>query len=218
MRWRHPKRGMISPAEFIPLAEETEAIIPMGEWALRTACRDAADGKIPGHRRGQPVAGPVQPRRSGRNDPRDPARDWPVAETAGGRGHGIDADVGPDPRPAYPAQAEVDGHFGGDGRFRHRLFVAGDAARVSVRQDQARPVVREAAAGRRRGGRDRPHRARARRKPRYSGACRRHRDRGAVAFPRARRLRQGPGLSVRKACCAGHLPAAIDAAAQLARG
>lgn len=48
MRWRHPKRGMISPAEFIPLAEETEAIVEMGEWALRTACRDAAAGRIPG--------------------------------------------------------------------------------------------------------------------------------------------------------------------------
>jgi diguanylate cyclase (GGDEF)-like protein len=48
MRWRHPKRGMISPGEFIPLAEETEAIVEMGEWALRTACRDAAAGKIPG--------------------------------------------------------------------------------------------------------------------------------------------------------------------------
>ncbi|HEY0909718.1 MAG TPA: EAL domain-containing protein [Bradyrhizobium sp.] len=47
MRWRHPKRGMVSPAEFILLAEESEAIIPMGEWALRTACRDAVDGKIP---------------------------------------------------------------------------------------------------------------------------------------------------------------------------
>ena len=48
MRWRHPTRGMISPAEFIPLAEETEAIVEMGEWALRTACRDAAAGRIPG--------------------------------------------------------------------------------------------------------------------------------------------------------------------------
>jgi diguanylate cyclase len=48
MRWRHQKRGMISPAEFIPLAEETGAIVGMGEWALRTACRDAADGRIPG--------------------------------------------------------------------------------------------------------------------------------------------------------------------------
>ncbi|MGQ0684154.1 putative bifunctional diguanylate cyclase/phosphodiesterase, partial [Bradyrhizobium sp.] len=48
MRWHHPKRGMISPAEFIPLAEETEAIVGMGEWALRTACRDAAGGHIPG--------------------------------------------------------------------------------------------------------------------------------------------------------------------------
>ena len=48
MRWQHPKRGMVSPAEFIPLAEETEAISGMGEWALRTACRDAAEGRIPG--------------------------------------------------------------------------------------------------------------------------------------------------------------------------
>ena len=48
MRWQHPKRGMILPGEFIPLAEESEAIVPMGEWALRTACRDAASGKIRG--------------------------------------------------------------------------------------------------------------------------------------------------------------------------
>jgi diguanylate cyclase (GGDEF)-like protein len=48
MRWQHPRRGLISPAEFIPLAEDTGAIIAMGEWALRTACRDAAEGRIPG--------------------------------------------------------------------------------------------------------------------------------------------------------------------------
>ena len=42
MRWRHPQRGMISPGDFIPLAEETGLIVEMGSWALERACRDAA--------------------------------------------------------------------------------------------------------------------------------------------------------------------------------
>lgn len=47
LRWNHPKRGLISPAEFIPLAEETGLIAPLGEWVLRSACNEAASWPDP---------------------------------------------------------------------------------------------------------------------------------------------------------------------------
>ncbi|MBC9880016.1 EAL domain-containing protein [Bradyrhizobium sp. INPA01-394B] len=58
LRWRHPERGMVSPAEFIPIAEDTGLINELGEWVLRTACNEAATW--PAHVRLAVNVSPVQ--------------------------------------------------------------------------------------------------------------------------------------------------------------
>jgi diguanylate cyclase (GGDEF)-like protein len=58
LRWRHPVRGMISPADFIPVAEETGLIEEIGQWVLRTACAEAATW--PAHVRVAVNVSPIQ--------------------------------------------------------------------------------------------------------------------------------------------------------------
>ena len=58
LRWRHPERGMISPAEFIPIAEDTGLIVELGDWVLKTACAEAASW--PDHVRLAVNVSPVQ--------------------------------------------------------------------------------------------------------------------------------------------------------------
>jgi len=66
MRWRHPTRGEISPGVFIPVAEETGLIVPLGAWALQEACREAMNW--PAHVRVAVNVSAVQLRRDGLED------------------------------------------------------------------------------------------------------------------------------------------------------
>ncbi|MFA1623291.1 EAL domain-containing protein [Rhizobium mongolense] len=63
MRWTHPELGRISPAEFIPIAEETGLITPLGDWVLRQACKEAT--KWPSHVSVAVNLSPLQFRNSG---------------------------------------------------------------------------------------------------------------------------------------------------------
>jgi diguanylate cyclase (GGDEF)-like protein len=58
LRWRHPVRGMVSPADFVPVAEETGLIEEIGQWVLRTACAEAATW--PAHVRVAVNVSPIQ--------------------------------------------------------------------------------------------------------------------------------------------------------------
>ncbi|WP_394787031.1 EAL domain-containing protein [Rhodoferax sp.] len=68
VRWKHPVRGMVSPAEFIPLAEDTGLILPLGHWVLETACQQLASWAARPEMSHLTVAVNVSPRQFHQND------------------------------------------------------------------------------------------------------------------------------------------------------
>ena len=68
LRWQNPQRGLVSPAQFIPLAEESGLIIPIGQWVLTTACRQLAEWQHDANRQGWTIAVNISARQLSQND------------------------------------------------------------------------------------------------------------------------------------------------------
>ena len=143
VRWNHSLRGMISPVNFIPLAEETGLIVPLGEWVLRQACMDAA-----GWSQDVGVAVNLSPVQF-----KNPSLVSTVKEALEGlRPSGAPARTGDN---GIGAAAEQRGNAGGAARasrlwrqdlarrLRNGIFFPELPAQLPVRQDQDRPFVRE---------------------------------------------------------------------------
>jgi diguanylate cyclase (GGDEF)-like protein/PAS domain S-box-containing protein len=198
LRWKHPELGMIPPGEFIPIAELSGLIVPIGEWVLKTACAEARKW----HENGFPTpVGVRQPLDAAvpAGGPRQPGhqracRDRARARQARPRDHRVERDAERGALDQHALGAEEAGRAHLDGRLRHRLLVAQLPQAFPDRPHQARPVVRARPAGRqgRRGDRDGGHRDGTQpRAGRHRGG---RRDRGAARVSPGPRLRSAPGI------------------------
>ncbi len=144
LRWNHPERGLMLPADFIPLAEETGLIVPIGEWVLRQACTEAASWP---EEVGVAVNLSAVQFNSGnlvecvfsalrRLGPRGQRLELEITESV--LLHNSEAAVRDSAAAARHRRADL------ARRFRHRLFVAELSAPLPVRQDQDRSFVHHA--------------------------------------------------------------------------
>jgi diguanylate cyclase (GGDEF)-like protein/PAS domain S-box-containing protein len=149
-RWRHPVRGDVAPAVFIPLAEQTGAITALDTWAMTRACRDGAGALASGL---LPPDGHVAVNLSARdvNEPEVERRVQAAVEAAGPgfsyerlvlEGHGDGRHGGPRALRSGPREAARPRRDHRHRRLRHRLLLAGLPPPLPRRPGEDRPELR----------------------------------------------------------------------------
>ncbi|TML11946.1 MAG: diguanylate cyclase [Actinobacteria bacterium] len=136
LRWRHPERGVVMPGDFIPILEESSAIVEVGRWVIGEACREAARLHEAGHELTMAVNVSFRPPHL-----RSARVERPSSGDARARSH---RDLDHDRRGFGHRAAETHQstrRADCDRRLRYRLFIAGVSPSVPDRLDQDRPLL-----------------------------------------------------------------------------
>jgi diguanylate cyclase (GGDEF)-like protein/PAS domain S-box-containing protein len=210
VRWQQPGKPLIPPVQFIPLAEETGLIVPIGEWVLRTAClqnKAWQDQGLPRLRVAVNLSpAPVRPRRPAAGRGARAARDRARSRLAGTGDHRKHGDARSRARGAAAAWPQGNGHPSFHRRLRHRLFVAQLSQALSARQREDRPLFHQGSSSGRRRRRDHAGDHRDGTQPAAGRHCRGRGNQRAVGVPASARLQRDAGVSLQQAADGGSLP------------